>query len=149
MRLLADNMLGKLAKWLRFMGYDVEYPKSIDDKSLIKLTREEKRILLTRDKELAKVKNLDVIYINSEKIEEQLKQLIKDLNLIPTNQEFTRCPECNNLISEIDKSQVEDKVPEGVFKRQDEFWFCNNCGRYYWQGTHYIKIKDKIEKLYQ
>jgi uncharacterized protein with PIN domain len=148
MQIIADNMLGKLAKWLRFMGFDTMYPRNIDDKALVDLTRKENRCLLSRDKELSKIKNLNVIYIKSEKIEEQLKQVIKELNLKPNEGEFTRCPECNSKIINIEKIQVKDKVPPGVYNKQELFWLCKKCGRYYWQGTHYDKIKEKIKMLY-
>ena len=147
MQFIADNMLGKLAKWLRFMGYDTLYPTSMEDKDLIKISRESERILLTRDKELAKVKNLEVLYIKSDKLEEQLEQIIKDLNLKSTGQQFTRCPECNYLLKLIDKEQLNGKVPDGVFERQDIFWTCEKCKHHYWQGTHYEKIKTKLDGL--
>jgi uncharacterized protein with PIN domain len=146
--LLADNMLGRLAKWLRFMGHDVLYPKSMDDKDLIALSRLESRLLLTRDKELAKVKDLDVVYIRSENLDEQLKQLVSELNLSETKQEFNRCPECNEFLKFIDKGSVINKVPPGVYENQEEFWYCKNCKKYFWKGTHYKKIKDKIDELY-
>jgi uncharacterized protein with PIN domain len=131
------------------MGHDILYPREMDDKSLIELSRSESRILLTRDKEVVKVKDLNAIYIKSEQPEEQLKQVIEALNLSPTNREFTRCPECNQLLLEQKKLEVKGKVPEGVFDRQNTFWHCENCLRYYWRGTHYLKIKEKIERLYK
>jgi uncharacterized protein with PIN domain len=141
-------MLGKLAKWLRFMGHDVLYPKTMDDKELIELSRWDSRLLLTRDKELAKVKNLDVLYIKSQIIDEQLKQLVSELNLSETKLEFSRCPECNDLVEYIDKKDVRNKVPPGVYENQDDFWNCRNCQQYFWKGTHYNKIRDKINMLY-
>lgn len=148
MQFIADNMLGKLAKWLRFMGYDILYPKTMDDKDLINISRTENRYLLTRDKELARVKDLNVIYIESEYLDNQLKQLTNTLNLAVDRREFTRCPECNYLLKELEKSRVEGKVPPGVFERQDKFWTCENCSRYYWCGTHYKKIKTKLDELF-
>lgn len=147
MHFIADNMLGKLAKWMRFMGYDVLYPKTSDDKELIELSRGENRYLLTRDKELAKTKDLQVLLIQSEKIEEQLKQVITEFHLNLNGNEFTRCPECNYILKVVDKSGLNGKVPDGVLTRQDNFWYCESCQRYYWQGTHYEKIKTKLEEL--
>jgi uncharacterized protein with PIN domain len=147
MQFISDNMLGKLAKWLRFMGYDTLYPKNMDDKELIKISRDEGRLLLTRDKELAKVKGLDVLYINSDNLDHQLQQVIKDLNLKANDLQLTRCPECNYLLKYIDKVLLAGKVPDGVLKRQDIFWVCKNCEHYYWRGTHYQKIKAKLDEL--
>ena len=147
MEFIADNMLGKLAKWMRFMGHDVYYEKISDDKELIELSRSENRYLLTRDKELAKTKDLQVLFIKSEKLENQLRQVIKEFNLQLNGQEFTRCPECNHILYVVDKSEVIGKVPNGVQSRQESFWHCELCQRYYWQGTHYEKIKTKLEEL--
>ena len=122
MRFIADNMLGKLSNWLRFLGYDTLYPKTLDDKELVKLSRSEDRILLTRDKELVKMKNLKVLYIKSEKLDEQLKQIINEFDLKMGSDIFTRCPECNYILIEVDKSLLNGKVPEGVLERQDMFW---------------------------
>ena len=147
MRFLADNMLGKLAKWLRFMGYDVLYPNDMEDKELVQLSRSDDRLLLTRDKELAKIKNLNVIYITSELLDEQLKQLINELNLKVTENAFIRCPECNKMLEKVNKDEIINNVPEGVYKTQDNFWFCNQCNQYFWKGSHYTKIKQKLSEL--
>ena len=147
MQFIADNMLGKLAKWLRFMGYDTIYPKKPTDDELIQLSQSQDRYLLTRDKELARRKNLKVIYIQSDQLEAQLKQIKSELHLELSADAFLRCPECNHLIKQIDKLDVKNKVPKGVFDRQDQFWVCTNCNRYYWQGSHYEKIKDKLNSL--
>jgi len=148
MQFLADNMLGKLTKWLRFMGYDVLYPKTLNDKQLIELSNLENRVLLTRDKELSKNKKFYGLYIKNINLDDQLKEVISQFKLSSTGKEFTRCPECNHLLNEIEKPMVKEKVPSGVFENQDVFWLCENCGQYYWQGTHFEKIKNKIEGLY-
>ena len=149
MEFIADNMLGKLAKWLRFMGYDVLYPKILGDNELIQLSQTEDRILLTRDKELSKRKGLNVLYVHSDQLELQLKQVIEKFDLKLGTSAFFRCPECNYLLHEIDKALVVDKVPKGVFEHQEEFWVCENCKQYYWQGTHYDKIKTRLEGLFK
>lgn len=151
LQFIADNMLGKLAKWLRFMGCDILYPKNMDDKDLIELSRREDRILLTRDKELAKAKDIKVLYILDPYLEEQLKQVINEFKLTLNGQEFTICPECNNSLQQIEKSKLNDtsksKIPKGVLERQNLFWICGSCNQYYWQGTHYSKILATLEKL--
>ena len=141
-------MLGKLTKWLRFIGYDVLYPKTLDDKELAQLSRVENRYLLTRDKELANLRDLKVLYISSDNLDAQLIQVKDEFNLKLSSDIFCRCPECNSMLKEIDKSQLKDKVPLGVLERQNLFWVCENCTRYYWRGTHYNKIKAKLEELF-
>ncbi len=146
MKFLADHMLGSLAKWLRFFGFDTLYPKVLPDKELIALTKKEERILLTRDKDLANVKGIEALYIKSTDLEEQLIEVIARYNLKITN-EFSRCSLCNSILIKVEKDQVKGKVPEKVFNWQDEYWECPECKKYYWQGTHFKGIKEKLEKL--
>jgi uncharacterized protein with PIN domain len=148
MRFLADNMLGRLTKWLRFMGHDVLYPNILDDAELVELSRKDDRLLLTRDKELTKRRELEVLYIVSDNLDEQLKQLKNDLDLTVTAQAFNRCPECNQILVKKEKSLVEEDVPEGVYKNQEEFWFCESCDQYFWEGTHHQKIARKIKEIF-
>jgi uncharacterized protein with PIN domain len=146
MRFCADHMLGSLARWLRFLGFDCAYPDVLPDKELVILVKKEDRTLLTRDRELAKSKHINALYIESTDLDEQLAQVIKNFKLKITNP-FSRCSACNSILTEVGKSQVEGKVPEKVFSRQDEFWWCQKCDKYYWHGTHFQGIKSKIEQL--
>jgi uncharacterized protein with PIN domain len=148
MKFIVDNMLGKLAKWLRFLGYDTLYPKILNDKQLAQLSLAEDRVLLTRDKELASKKDIKVLYIISEQLDDQLKQVILEFGLKLGDSAFTRCPECNYMLKKIEKTDIEGKLPSGVIENQDKFWVCNNCEQYYWQGTHFTKIKDKLENMF-
>lgn len=146
MRFLADHMLGSLAKWLRFFGFDTVYPKVLPDKELITLAKREERIVLTRDKDLANVKGIEALYIKSTNLEEQLIEVLTRFNLKITN-EFSRCSLCNSILIEVEKGQVKGKVPEKVYNWQDEYWECPKCQKYYWQGTHFKGIKEKLERL--
>jgi uncharacterized protein with PIN domain len=146
MDFLTDKMLGKLARWLRFLGFDTSYPEVLADKDLIELAKSENRVLLTRDKELAKSKEVQTLYIDSEDVEEQIVQVMKDLNLKPTNL-LTRCSLCNSPLEDIGKNKVQGKVPEKVYELQDKFWICKGCGKYYWPGTHYDNILKQLEKI--
>jgi len=150
MKLLCDQMLGSLAKWLRIFGFDTFYANSeITDQELLKIAEKENRTVITRDKELtqkARKRNVNVIQIKITDLEEQLNQV---LNLIKVDKELllTRCTICNSLIKKINKSDVKGKVPEKVFANKDEFWFCSNCNKFYWTGSHFDKINEKINKF--
>ena len=145
LKFLVDHMLGKLAKYLRFMGYDVFYPTStMDDSLLIKIARKEKRIILTRDKELAKLG--DGVFIPSDRYEEQLKYVISKFKLNMDNI-LTRCSICNEILVKVDKNEVKGKVPDYVYENNDEFYQCPKCHRIYWFGTHTRRIKEKIERI--
>jgi uncharacterized protein with PIN domain len=146
MRFVADHMLGSLARWLRFLGFDTAYPDVLSDRELAEIAARENRILLTRDKELAKTVGDSVLYIKSTETDEQLNQVIMEYDLTISN-ELTRCSLCNTVLESVDKEDVKGKVPEKVFEIQNEFWECGQCNKYYWPGTHYKNIKEKLEKL--
>ena len=152
MKFLADRMLGKLAKWLRFLGYDTLYPEVLDDDELIQISKSESRVLLTRDRTIAQSKRKlegvpAICYVESENVDHQLEQVIKDLNLEIGDKILTRCAECNGELTEVDKNAVQGHVARGVFERQDKFWQCPGCRKYYWEGSHYDKITKKIAML--
>ena len=143
---IADHMLGSLARWLRFLGFDCTYPKVLPDRNLIAMAKQEGRTLLTRDKELAKTNEVTTLYIESVDLEKQLAQVFEVYNL-RIDSAFSRCSLCNSILKPVKKSDVKGKVPEKVFLRQNEFWNCPECKKYYWHGTHYQGIKAKIKEL--
>ncbi len=147
MKFIADDMLGKLAKWLRILGYDTIYLRTQNDYDLIELAQNEGRILLTRDTQLSRNWIVPTLLIKDETIEEQLKQVIQRFNLEIENALFSRCPKCNTLLIEIKKEKIKDKIPEFVHQTYNEFWICPTCNRYYWAGTHWMNIKAKVEKI--
>lgn len=146
MKFIADHMLGSLARWLRFFGFDTLYPDVQPDSELITLAKNENRVLLTRDKDLAQTKGADALYIRSVDLDEQLIQVISAFDLRIT-EAFSRCALCNSTLIKVEKKSVVGKVPEKVFTRQDEYWLCQKCHKYYWQGTHFKGIKEKIDVL--
>ena len=142
MKFVADIMLGRLARWMRLLGFDVLYPDTSDDKELLKFAGE--RIILTRDKDLGKKKN--VLLIKSVKIDEQLNQVINELNL-KISRPLSRCSVCNQILAEVEKSSVKALVPERIYNNHDTFWRCPDCNRIYWKGSHYDKIMDTVSRL--
>jgi uncharacterized protein with PIN domain len=139
MKFIADCMLGKLAKWLRMMGYDTAYLNRATDDELVRIAIREDRFLLTRDHFLAerRIVRSRCLFINSPKTHEQVNQVIHDLSLNPPNEcFFTRCVLCNGEIYPVSKESVVDEVPPYVYKTQDTFSRCTTCGKVYWKGTH-------------
>jgi uncharacterized protein with PIN domain len=135
LRFLADAMLGRLAKWLRILGYDALYDPSWDDAHLVRLARAEERILLTRDLELARRKGVRVLWVESETLELQLDQLHEELRVIALAP-WTRCPVCNSSLMAVLRDEAWGQVPPYVFATQAEFRLCPQCDRFYWPGTH-------------
>jgi len=146
MKFIVDSMLGSLAKWLRILGYDTLYFSDLDDDNLARLARSEQRVLLTRDQGLAHRKGLKALLIKSEKLEEQIGQVLRELNLTEQNP-FSRCPVCNTPLQAVDKEQVRDRVPPYVFQTQERFSICPGCQRVYWRGSHWQKMNEKIPAL--
>ena len=147
-----DAMLGNLAKKLRVIGYNAKYSSSIEDEELIELARKENRIVLTKDELLTK--NAEKIGIKSVFIRgndeiEQIIQVKKAIGLtnfvMDTN--FSRCVSCNGKLQLIDKSSIVNKVPKGVFEKQNQFWICDTCKKIYWEGTHFEKLQEFVTKL--
>ena len=150
MKLLCDQMLGSLAKWLRILGFDTFYANAeISDDELLDIAKNENRTIISRDKELilrGKKENLNVIKIKNTDLDEQLNKI---LEYIKINEKLvlSRCSLCNTILDTIEKSKVEGKVPRKVFDNNDEFWFCNKCKKFYWTGSHYNKILEKINNI--
>lgn len=136
-------MLGRLAKWMRLMGFDTTYYRDTDGKEIIYHSRKENRTILTRSKVLAK-KYSDSILIDSEQLKDQLKQMIK---LFGHTNPFSRCSVCNSETKKIEKEFVENDVPAYVFENHNHFRKCTKCGRIFWKGTHYEKIEKVINEI--
>lgn len=144
MKFLADTMLGKLAKWLRILGYDVLYCRNLGDRKLLELARAEGRILLTRDEELRR--RSQGIFISSDDWREQLRELAQVIQL-ETSALFTRCLECNVILEQVSGAEVEDAVSPYILATQAEFARCPQCGRIYWKGTHFAHALTEVERI--
>jgi uncharacterized protein with PIN domain len=147
MKLLCDHMLGSLAKWLRIFGYDTFYPTpETTDDELLRIANEEHRLIISRDKELiarGKKKSLLVLEIHTTNLEEQITQVLHHIGF-DTTMLLTRCIVCNTPLLAVEKRTVEPHVPPKVFETRDAFWFCPVCVKYYWKGTHYENMIEKI-----
>jgi hypothetical protein len=150
MKFLCDRMLGTLAKWLRIFGFDTLFADSnIEDEKLLKLAKDEERILITRDKNLiidARRENIKVIKIISTDINDQLRQILKNTK-IDENFFLSRCLLCNNLVEKISKKNVKKIVPDRVYENNKKFWYCKICGKIYWKGSHFENMIQKIKQL--
>lgn len=141
-RFLCDMMLGRLAKWLRLLGYDTKYFPLIDDSELIKIALEEQRILLTRDTLLLKRRpikqgRIGVLFIESDRYVGQLRQVVNEFDLEDGK---ALCNVCNTKLITAAKESVKKEIPPYVFKTQTEFKGCPVCGRIFWRATHWERI---------
>jgi uncharacterized protein with PIN domain len=138
-------MLGRLARWLRLLGFDTLYDSSISDTKLIRIAKEQDRIILTRDTGLVRIKGIQrYLLINSNEPFQQLREVINILNL-KDFQPFSRCVICNNKLSRVsDKNEIRDLVPDYTFYNFQNFLRCYKCGKIYWEGTHPGMFKEKL-----
>jgi len=144
-KFLCDEMLGKLAKWLRLLGYDTTYLNTQDDGMLAHVAEQEGRILLTRDKQLAgRIKQ--GLYIVDEDPDYQLIQVFKVFGL-SKDRALSLCSLCGYSLITVPKEKAYGKVPQKIYQLQTEFWYCSRCQKFYWRGSHYDKFTDRIEKL--
>ncbi|MBA7543032.1 hypothetical protein ES705_35358 [subsurface metagenome] len=144
-------MVGKLARYLRMAGYDVAYFNDAPDDMILKIAREEDRIVLTRDTLMLKRRDfkngaLRAVFIKDDKLKEQLMQVRSELK-IKLEPDLSRCLVCNDLLTKAEKKSIADKVPPYVYRTQENYMYCSKCDRYYWRGTHYSHIKNFFDKL--
>ena len=148
-RFVLDTHLGKLAKYLRMLGFDTLYDNTWDDAALTDISRHgEGRILLTRDIGLLKRKIITHGYFVREiKPRLQTGEILLRFDLRRMIKPFQRCVHCNSVILPARKEDIEGKVPAGIFRDFDEFVICNNCQRIYWKGSHYDRMMNFIRFL--
>jgi len=150
MKFLCDRMLGTLAKWLRIFGFDTFYANAeVSDEELLQIAKKENRVFVTRDKQLVQIgrrENLKVIEIDTTDLDEQLRLVLKDVE-IDEDAVLSRCLICNTTLGEISKKDVKTRVPEKVFRNKEIFWFCPKCDKIYWTGSHTDKMIKKVNKI--
>ena len=151
-KFIVDNNVGKLAKWLRIMGYDTLLFSGEDDGKMVKMALEQNRVILTRDNQIMKRRlvtsgRLKAILIKDDDIKAQLQQVVAALNLGYHHKPFSRCLECNQPLVEKDKEKVKSLVPPYVFKTQEDYMECPSCHRLYWRGTHWQAMSRELDEM--
>jgi len=148
MKLLLTRELGRLAKWLRILGFDTEYFKEANISSLVIQALRENRVIITRNHRLPRSAGLKIVLIKEEKLKEQLREVLKALEIsLDSVLMFSRCIICNEELAEIAKDKIKDRVPEYVFNTQEDFIRCPKCERIYWQGTHWGNVEAILKEI--
>jgi uncharacterized protein with PIN domain len=146
---IADKTLGKLAKWLRILGYDTVYWRSDDLAGLLHRAHEEERALLTKDTKLYQEKgSLRALLIRDDNPFLQLQEVVR-LFQLPLRQDmlFSRCLTCNTPLEDVTPEEVKGEVPDYIFHTHQEFSRCPSCRKVYWAGTHYGHMARVVERL--
>ena len=141
-----DAMLGRLARWLRFAGFDTTFLPDVPDSTVAGQARVEGRWLLTRDGRLAASAGPRVVLLRAGTVGEQVAELRARLPLVARPELFfTRCSCCNGSLAEVPRDAVRARVPPYVAVHASRFFSCPGCGRVYWPGTHPKRITRQLE----
>ena len=144
-RFLADAMLGKLAKWLRVLGYDTHYQSHYPSNALSRLVREGRVLLSLRPPTVED--HPDGLLLHSHRLTGQILEM-KEKSAISADRSrcFTRCLRCNVPLRKAALETARENVPEYVFhENPGGIWFCPSCGRYFWPGTHRARMEKQLE----
>lgn len=146
-RFVLDAHLGKLARHLRIAGFDSLWQADYGDEEIIALSVAQKRLILTRDKGILRRRIVSRGYfVRETDSEAQLLEVVRAFQLQGLLRPFTRCRECNVELNEVDKAAVVKRLPEQVRGLYQRFKLCPDCGRVYWEGTHFARMRAMLER---
>lgn len=153
MKFLCDAMLGGLAKWLRAAGYDTYYAREgtdISDGSLVRVALDEGRVLLTSDsgfleRKLVRDEWVSLLMVPHLPVEDQLRLVARSFDL---ERRLSRCMECNGELRAVPSDVVAGRVPPGVMRHHHRFFRCQGCGRVFWHGSHWARIRGRLERVF-
>ncbi|MDI5983655.1 Mut7-C RNAse domain-containing protein [Halomonas sp. M4R5S39] len=149
-RWVLDVHLGRLAGYLRLLGFDCHYRNDATDGELAACTDEEGRILLTRDRPLLKRKRIRLAhFVRADTPRRQLAEVCAVFDLYDAFAPFTRCSHCNGLLVPVAKAEVAHRLEPLTKRYVDDFLHCEGCGQLYWHGSHLIKMRELVAELYQ
>lgn len=147
MKFAVDVMLGRVAKWLRMIGYDASYDRGITPDKLAEQANQEGRIVLTRNHEWPPPVAPEQVYVlTAHRYWEQLRQVVEHFQLDWKTNAFTRCTECNVPLNRVPLESVIERVPEKVRTLKTEFFECPQCKRVYWHGAHVANTLKRLEQ---
>jgi len=145
-KFVADVHLGRLTRYLRMIGFDVSYKNNFNDDEIVRISLQEKRAILTKDRGILKRNEVTHgYYVRNTKVEEQVKEILKRFDLQNEIKEFSRCLECNELLKSIKKETIIKQLPPKVAASQNEFYKCPSCKKIYWKGSHYQRMLTFIQ----
>jgi hypothetical protein len=148
LRFVADAHLGGLARLLRMAGYDTLYDNAYHDDEIARIAGEQGRVLLTRDRELLKRRTVELgCYLHAIDPPGQMRELFARLRLAPGMRPFSLCLHCNLPLRAAPREEVACRLPPRVAESRDAFTTCDSCGRVYWQGSHYERMRGLLAGL--
>jgi uncharacterized protein with PIN domain len=147
-RFVVDVHLGKLARNLRLLGFDVAYDAQAEDRQLLDIMERENRALLTRDRRLLMHAVVETGYCpRSQNADEQTVEVIRRFDLLGSTAPFRRCLRCNAPLQKVSKSEVIERLEPLTKIYYEQFRRCTGCGQIYWTGSHFSKLQKRLEKI--
>lgn len=147
-RFVADAHLGALAKYLRMLGFDTVYRNDYTDDDVVRLSLQERRITLTRDRALLMRRDITHgCFVRALRPPKQLEEVLARLDLYRTVEPFSRCMECNSPLQPVDKATIAHRLPPHVNRHYRRFAMCSGCQRIYWEGHHYKRMRAFIHSV--
>ncbi len=147
-RFVLDVHLGRLAAYLRMLGFDTLYRNDYDDPTLANISADKHRILLTCDLRLLMRKQITHGYfVRARQPQQQILEILSRFDLYSNQRPFTRCMHCNGKTHEVNKQDIEKQLLPKTKKYYDEFYQCEDCGKIYWQGSHFLKMQKMIDNI--
>jgi uncharacterized protein with PIN domain len=147
-RFILDAHLGKLARYLRMLGFDSLYRNDYSDGEIIETAREEKRVILTRDKLLLRSPRVDHgYYVRAVEKHMQLVEVVKKFDLYAQFRSFSRCMTCNTALSAKSKETIRDRIDPGIYNCYQEFYYCPSCDKFFWRGSHFDRMERFIRDI--
>lgn len=151
LRFLADCNVGRLARWLRVLGYDAVYEPLLPDAQIVARALAEGRVLLTRDADMMQRKVIAggavrALLLRNDRVQDQVRQVLTELALEPV-QPLSRCLDCNAELEPRAKAAVAGRLPPYVYATQERFSECPQCARVFWPGTHWERMRERIAAL--
>jgi uncharacterized protein with PIN domain len=144
-RFILDAHLGKLARYLRMLGFDTLYRNDYNDEEIIEIARAQKRIILTRDKLLLRSPMVDHgYYVRAIEKHDQLIEVVRKFDLYSQIKSFTRCMTCNSVLLSKSKETFRDMIDPDIYNCYDEFFYCTTCDKVFWKGSHFERMEQLI-----
>lgn len=147
-KFVLDTHLGKLAKYLRMLGFDTLYKNDYADEQLAGIASQQQRIVLSRDRGLLKRKVIEYgHYVRHTKPLEQLAEIMQWLDIQKYINPFSRCTTCNGRLHSVSKKVIESQLAPKTRQFYNEFKQCAECKQIYWKGTHYQQLKQVVQRI--
>ena len=147
-RFVVDANLGRLARYLRLIGFDTLYRNDYDDAEVATISAAENRILLTRDRTLLRRGIIRHGYfVRADKPLEQLREVVMRFDLADRIRPFARCIRCNGTLERVEKEKIVERLEPKTKRYYSDFLICRDCGQIYWRGSHYRRAMAMVETI--